>query len=127
LQRLRQLFDETEAGQRAGQESCGTISGCLFGNLTLEMSNQTEAIRDRLQEIFDAQVDMVDSVIGEAVQRQEVAVADTREAARSVVAQLEGQVMFAKLYNNTSRLDTLWQNCLALLGARPPQTATAGT
>jgi TetR/AcrR family transcriptional repressor of nem operon len=127
LQRLRQLFEETEAGQRAGQESCGTISGCLFGNLTLEMSNQTEAIRDRLQEIFDAQVDMVDSVIGEAVQRQEVAVADTREAARSVVAQLEGQVMFAKLYNNTSRLDTLWQNCLALLGARPPQTATAGT
>jgi TetR/AcrR family transcriptional repressor of nem operon len=79
-----------------------------------------------LQEIFDAQVDMVDSVIGEAVQRQEVAVADTREAARSVVAQLEGQVMFAKLYNNTSRLDTLWENCLALLGARPPQEAAAG-
>jgi TetR/AcrR family transcriptional repressor of nem operon len=127
LQRLRQLFEETEAGQRAGQESCGTISGCLFGNLTLEMSNQTEAIRDRLQEIFDAQVDMVDSVIGEAVQRQEVGVADTREAARAVVAQLEGQVMFAKLYNNTSRLDTLWENCLALLGARPPQKATAGT
>jgi TetR/AcrR family transcriptional repressor of nem operon len=127
LQRLRQLFEETEAGQRAGQESCGTISGCLFGNLTLEMSNQTEAVRDRLQEIFDAQVDMVDSVIGEAVQRREVAVADTREAARSVVAQLEGQVMFAKLYNNTSRLDTLWENCLALLGARPPQKATAAT
>jgi TetR/AcrR family transcriptional repressor of nem operon len=127
MQRLRQLFEETEAGQRAGQESCGTISGCLFGNLTLEMSNQTEAIRDRLQEIFDAQVDMVDSVIDEAVQRQEVAVADTREAARSVVAQLEGQVMFAKLYNNTSRLGSLWENCLALLGARPPQKATAGT
>jgi TetR/AcrR family transcriptional repressor of nem operon len=127
LQRLRQLFEETEAGQRAGQESCGTISGCLFGNLTLEMSNQTEAIRDRLQEIFDAQVDLVDSVIGEAVQRQEVAVADTRESARSVVAQLEGQVMFAKLYNNTSRLDTLWENCLALLGASTGQKATAGT
>jgi TetR/AcrR family transcriptional repressor of nem operon len=127
LQRLRQLFEATEAGQRAGQKSCGTVSGCLFGNLTLEMSNQTEAIRDRLQQIFDAQVEMVDSVIGAAVQREEVAVADTREAARSVVAQLEGQVMFAKLYNNTSRLGPLWENCLALLGARAPRQPAAGS
>jgi TetR/AcrR family transcriptional regulator, transcriptional repressor for nem operon len=126
LQRLRQLFEETEAGQRAGQQSCGTVSGCLFGNLTLEMSNQTEAIRKRLQEIFDAQVDMVDSVITEAVERGEVTVADTREAARSVVAQFEGQVLFAKLYNSTSQLSALWTNCLALLGARAPQEAVAG-
>ncbi|MEV0380561.1 TetR/AcrR family transcriptional regulator [Nonomuraea sp. NPDC050643] len=126
MQRLRRLFEETAAGQLAGQQSCGTVSGCLFGNLTLELSNQTEAIRTRLQEIFDAQVEMVDSVIAEALDREEVTVADTREAARSVVAQLEGQVLFAKLYNNTHRLGPLWSNCLALLGARPPREATAG-
>jgi TetR/AcrR family transcriptional regulator, transcriptional repressor for nem operon len=117
LQRLRQLFDETQAGQRAGQQSCGTISGCLFGNLTLEMSNHTEVIRRRLQEIFDAQVNLVDSVIRQALERNEVTVTDTREAARSVVAQLEGQVLLAKLYNSTDRLGPLWANCLALLGA----------
>ncbi|QNA71110.1 TetR/AcrR family transcriptional regulator [Streptomyces sp. So13.3] len=126
LQRLRRLFEETEAGQLAGQQSCGTVSGCLFGNLTLEMSNQTEAIRARLQEIFDAQVGMVASVIAEALERKEVTVIDTREAARSVVAQLEGQVLFAKLYNNTHRLGPLWANCLALLGARAPQESMAG-
>ncbi|MEU2159978.1 TetR/AcrR family transcriptional regulator [Streptomyces sp. NPDC019208] len=125
LQRLRQLFEETEASQRAGQQSCGTVSGCLFGNLTLELSNQTEAIRRRLQEIFDAQVAMVESVVAEARERGEVTVADTHEAARSVVAQLEGQVLFAKLYNNTSRLSVLWANCLALLGARTAQEAAA--
>jgi TetR/AcrR family transcriptional repressor of nem operon len=126
LQRLRQLFEETEAGQRAGQQSCGTVSGCLFGNLTLEMSNQTEAIRERLQQIFDAQVDMVDTVVTEALERGEVTVADAHEAARSVVAQLEGQVLFAKLYNNTQRLDALWTNCLALLGAHTrPDTPAA--
>ncbi|MET7697336.1 TetR/AcrR family transcriptional regulator [Streptomyces sp. NPDC005485] len=116
-QPLRRLFEETEAGQRAGQEGCGTVSGCLFGNLTLELSNQTEAVRGRLQEIFDAQVDMVEAVVAEAQGRGDVSVTDTREAARAVVAQLEGQVMFAKLYNNTSRLSPLWQNCRALLGA----------
>ncbi|MFJ9373049.1 TetR/AcrR family transcriptional regulator [Streptomyces sp. NPDC101455] len=118
LDRLRQLFEETEAGQHAVQQGCGTVLGCLFGNLSLEMSHRTEAVRARLQEIFDAQVEMVAVVIDEARERGDVTVNDPREAARSVVAQLEGQVMFAKLYNNTGRLSPLWANCLALLGAR---------
>ena len=126
LQRLRLLFEETEAAQLAGQQSCGTVSGCLFGNLTLEMSNHTEAVRKRLQEIFEAQVDLVTPVIAEALERNEIAVADPHEAARSVVAQLEGQVLFAKLYNNTQLLGPLWANCLALLGAHAPSEAVAG-
>ncbi|MFK4267684.1 TetR/AcrR family transcriptional regulator [Streptomyces milbemycinicus] len=126
LLRLRRLFEATEVGLRTAQRSCGTVSGCLFGNLTLEMSNQTEAIRTRLQEIFEAQVEMVDSVIAEALERQEVEVADTREAARAVVAQLEGQVLFAKLYNSTQQLGPLWANCLALLGAHAPRETAAG-
>jgi TetR/AcrR family transcriptional regulator, transcriptional repressor for nem operon len=126
LTRLRRLFEATEAAQLAGQQSCGTVSGCLFGNLTLEMSNHTEAVRDRLQEIFEAQVDMVAPVIAEALARKEVAVCDPREAARAVVAQLEGQVLFAKLYNNTQLLGRLWANSLALLGAHAPSEALAG-
>lgn len=117
LERLRQLFEATQASLLAGQQSCGTVSGCMFGNLTLEMSNQTEAIRERLQQIFNAQVDMVAAVVSEALDRGQVTVSDAREAARSVVAQLEGQVLFAKLYNNTQRLEALWVNCRALLGA----------
>ena len=70
LQRLRQLFEATEAAQLVGQQSCGTVSGCLFGNLTLEMSNHTEAVRKRLQEIFEAQVDLVAPVIAEALARR---------------------------------------------------------
>ncbi|MFE0406627.1 TetR/AcrR family transcriptional regulator [Streptomyces nigra] len=123
LERLRQLFEATENRQRNGQESCGAVSGCMFGNLTLEMSNQTDAVRERLQQIFEAQVDMVEATIVEAKERGEIAVAEPREAARSVVAQLEGQVLFAKLYNNTSQLSSLWPNCLALLRADDPQVA----
>ncbi|MEU1407645.1 TetR/AcrR family transcriptional regulator [Streptomyces sp. NPDC005728] len=126
LHRLRRLFEETEAVQHAGRQSCGTVSGCLFGNLTLELSNRTEAIRTRLQEIFDEQVEMVGEVIAEALERREVGVADTREAARAVVAQLEGQVLFAKLYNSPHRLSPLWANCLALLGADAPRETVAG-
>jgi TetR/AcrR family transcriptional repressor of nem operon len=124
LERLRRLFEATQADQLAGQQSCGTISGCLFGNLTLELSNQTEQIRERLQEIFDEQVELVDAVVTEALARGDVTVTDTREAARSIVAQLEGQVLLAKLYNNTGLLDTLWTNALSLLGAESGGTRT---
>lgn len=117
LERLRQLFEATQASLLAGQQSCGTVSGCMFGNLTLEMSNQTEAIRECLQQIFGAQVDMVAALVSEALDCGQVSVPDAREAARSIVAQLEGQVLFAKLYNNTQRLEALWTSCLALLGA----------
>jgi TetR/AcrR family transcriptional repressor of nem operon len=125
VERLRQLFEATQAGQLAGQQSCGTVSGCMFGNLTLELSNQTEAIRERLQQIFDAQVDMVATVVSDGLDRGQVTVLDAREAARSVVAQLEGLVLFAKLYNNTQRLDALWTNCQALLGASPAPARAA--
>jgi TetR/AcrR family transcriptional repressor of nem operon len=122
LLRLRQLFEETEAAQRSGQTSRGTVSGCLFGNLALEMSNHTEALRVRLQQIFDAEVEMVEAVVAEALALGQISVGDTHNAAGSVVAQLEGQVMFAKLYNNTGHLTSLWSNCLGLLGTDPAVT-----
>jgi TetR/AcrR family transcriptional repressor of nem operon len=69
---------------------------------------------------------LVEVVVEEARVRGEVAVPDSHEAARSVVAQLEGQVLFAKLYNDTHRLDALWANCLALLGATAPGVTREG-
>jgi TetR/AcrR family transcriptional repressor of nem operon len=99
----------------------------MFGNLTLELSNQTEPIRARLQQIFEAQVDMVEKVVAEARERGEAAVGDTREAARSIVAQLEGQVLFAKLYNDTRHLGTLWENCLSLLSAHRADPAAVAS
>ncbi|MEV6192075.1 TetR/AcrR family transcriptional regulator [Streptomyces sp. NPDC051920] len=123
LERLRALFEATEATQQTAQESCGTVVGCMLGNLSLEMSNQADAVRGRLQEIFEDQVDMVDGLIVEAQERGDVGALDTRDAAQSMVAQLEGQVLFAKLYNNPSRLNRLWPSCLALLGVREAETA----
>ncbi|MEU4157328.1 TetR/AcrR family transcriptional regulator [Actinoplanes sp. NPDC026670] len=80
------------------------VTGCLYGNLALELSNErTEAIRDRLREIFDAQVDLIAQVTGP-------------DTARAVVAQIEGQIMFAKLHNDIRRLDALWPSIRVLSG-----------
>jgi TetR/AcrR family transcriptional repressor of nem operon len=117
LDRLRRLCEVTVSGLHAAQQSCGTIAGCLFGNLALELSNSpAEAIRSRLREIFDAQIDMIAQVLP---------VADPHETARSVMAQIEGQTMLAQLYNDIARLDTLWPSILALLGEAPVASAAS--
>ncbi|MFE0511130.1 TetR/AcrR family transcriptional regulator [Streptomyces sp. NPDC058964] len=121
LQRLRRLFEAMETRQRAGQDGCGSVLGCMYGNLSLEMSNRADAVRLRLQDIFEEQVEMVGAVVAEAEQHGEVTVSDTQGAARSLVAQLEGQVLFAKLHNDPAQLSTLWPSCLALLGMRNHQ------
>jgi TetR/AcrR family transcriptional regulator, transcriptional repressor for nem operon len=120
LIRLRRLIESVEEMLRTGRANCGTITGCMFGNLTLELSNQAESIRVRLQEIFDVQVQMVRKVIDEALERGQARVADSEEAARALVAQLEGQAMFAKLYNSVGRMDAMFANWLALIGAPYP-------
>ncbi|MEU7076118.1 TetR/AcrR family transcriptional regulator [Streptomyces narbonensis] len=118
LRGLRRLYESTAAELREGQRNCGTVTGCLLGNLALEMSTGTAAVRERLREIFDEQVVLVEETVAEARGRGEVTVADAHEAARALVAQLEGQVLFAKLYDDVGRLDVLWPNSLALLGTR---------
>ncbi|HEU4946953.1 MAG TPA: TetR family transcriptional regulator C-terminal domain-containing protein [Kribbella sp.] len=95
----------------------GAVTGCLFGNLALELSSKDETIRERLQEIFDAQIDMVAVFVELAKGDDVVQVTDTREAARALVAQLEGMVLFAKLLDDPAQLDQLWSHSLALLGA----------
>ncbi|GAA1592990.1 TetR/AcrR family transcriptional regulator [Kribbella sancticallisti] len=117
LERLRDLFDATTEVQRTAQKDTGAVTGCLFGNLTLELSTQDSAIRERLQEIFEAQIEMVAAVVELARQNGDIKVTDSREAARSLVAQLEGMVLFAKLLNDPAQLDQMWSHSLALLGA----------
>ncbi|WP_155368645.1 TetR/AcrR family transcriptional regulator [Catellatospora vulcania] len=124
LDRLRDLFEATEDFQKAGRQQAGLVVGCLFGNLAAELSNQVPEIRDRLQEIFEAQIDMIEKVIVEAKDAGQAGPAvDTRDAARSIVAQIEGRVLLAKLLDDPAQLGTLWHNSLGLLqvpaAARP--------
>jgi TetR/AcrR family transcriptional repressor of nem operon len=116
VERLRRLFIATAEIQSSALEGTGAVVGCLFGNLALEVSGHDDPVRARLQEIFAEQIDLIESAIEEGVASGEVSPADPRAAAKSVVAQLEGMVLFAKLFNDPGQLDQLWQNSMRLLG-----------
>lgn len=116
IERLRRLFVATADMQVEAVRGTGAVVGCLFGNLSLEVSAQDDPIRERLQQIFDEQIDMVERVIVEAADAGELSDLDPRVTAKSIVAQIEGMVLFAKLFNDPAQLDQLWENSLRLLG-----------
>lgn len=120
LDRLRALLTGPAETQRRLKETGGTVDGCLLGNLALELSTQEPDVRARLDEIFDEQIELIAGVLGEAA--AEGAIPADRagaEAARAVVAQLEGLVLLAKLKNDPAVLDGLWPQVRMLLGAGP--------
>ncbi len=114
--RLRALFESTRETQLQALNGTGAVAGCLFGNLALEVSAQEDPVRVRLQEIFEEQIDIVEAAIRAGDEVGEASVTTPREAAKAIVAQIEGMVLFAKLFNDPGQLDQLWQNSMRLLG-----------
>jgi TetR/AcrR family transcriptional repressor of nem operon len=123
VERLRRLFIATAEMQSDALQGTGAVVGCLFGNLALEVSSQDDPVRARLQEIFEEQIDLVEVAVLEAVAAGELTAANPRVVAKSVVAQIEGMVLFAKLFNDPAQLDELWENSMRLLGLPIPQSA----
>jgi TetR/AcrR family transcriptional repressor of nem operon len=120
LEHLRAVFDLTVREQVAALRGTGSVTGCLFGNLALEVSSVNAPMQQRLQEIFEEQVEMIRVELQSAVDADELSLDDVSAAARSVVAQLEGLALFAKLFNDPAQLDALWPNSLRLLGVTEP-------
>ncbi|MBT2507637.1 TetR/AcrR family transcriptional regulator [Streptomyces sp. ISL-98] len=114
--RLERLFLDQAAAQRTAKAQDGAVNGCLFGNLALELSTQDAAVRARLAEIFEEQIDLVHAALTDAAEQGTIPTpAATRTTARAVLAQLEGMVMFAKLANDPAVLDGLWAQTSRLL------------
>jgi TetR/AcrR family transcriptional repressor of nem operon len=123
LDRLRKLFLATAEVQTTALKGTGAVTGCLFGNLALEVSAQDDPVRERLQQIFEEQIDLIEAALQEGTAAGEFTVVDPRWTAKSIVAQIEGMVLFAKLFNDPGQLDALWQNSLSLLGLQPAPAA----
>jgi len=121
IDRLRALFEATAQVQRDALVGTGSVTGCIFGNLALEVSGQDDPVRTRVQEIFDEQIDLIeDTIRGAAGEGASTIAGNPRTTAKAIVAQLEGLVLFAKLFNDPTQLDQLWQNSLSLLHLEEP-------
>ena len=126
LQRLRNLLDHFLLVQEGIQRDCGTVRGCTLANVALQLDAGQPDLRARLAEIFDAQVALVLDVLREAAAAGDVPASVASAAtARSVIAQIEGSVLFARLHDDPGVLAGLPTAVGALLGVPGGLTGAA--
>ncbi len=119
LSRLKTLIQQQVSTQQQARDTGGDVPGCLFGNLALELSNQEQEVRHRLENIFDEQIDLIQTTLRDAAKEGTIPrSAVNRATARAIVAQLEGMVLLAKLGNDPSLLTDLWEQTLRMTQAK---------
>jgi TetR/AcrR family transcriptional repressor of nem operon len=108
LERLRRYFETIITRL----ELQGCRRGCLVGNLSQEMADQSEAFRTRLEEIFEGWVDRVSECLRQAQTAGEVpGHLDVRELAEFWLNSWQGAVLRAKTMRSIAPLRT----CLSML------------
>src|SRR4051812_9085578 len=92
LGRLRKYFEEA----RLRLESRQCRNGCLVGNLSQELADQSEAFRARLQEIFDGIRERYAECLNEAQAAGEIPPdLDVRELAEFCLSSWQGAILRA--------------------------------
>jgi TetR/AcrR family transcriptional repressor of nem operon len=109
------VFKASAQVQQVALGDSGVVAGCLFGNLALELSSTEGTVRARLQEIFDAQVEMIDEALARDDQYAGASAESRHRLAKSLVAQLEGSVLFAKLFQDPSQIEGHWESIARML------------
>ena len=81
----------------------GFMPGCPFGNLAGELSTIDGAVRERLERLFDSQRAALQDLLDRAVSAGELPeTTDTDEAARAMLAYIEGVLLMSKNANDAS-------------------------
>jgi TetR/AcrR family transcriptional repressor of nem operon len=107
------------ADQKAMGEKNGALPGCPFGNLASEMSTQDEAIRARLEVIFQLLRKPFEDNLQAALDAGELAELDVKKTAEAMIAYMEGVVLMAKTQNDPELILRLGEG-LTRLCYRPP-------
>jgi TetR/AcrR family transcriptional regulator, transcriptional repressor for nem operon len=103
LKRLRRYFEELIAvyGPTA------TISGCLIGNLSLEMADHSDAIRSLLHQSFATWQSSIAGVLQEAIDRGDLARSHKpQELAAFLLNSYEGALLRSKADRSAKPLET---------------------
>ena len=86
--------------QRTTLDATGHVWGCPVGNLALELSTQDEPIRQKVQQVFEMMMEMVEQLLREAVSDGELPELDITITAQALLAYIEGVLLISKTWND---------------------------
>ena len=115
LERIQRMFLMSYEYQCANRERFEHMLGCPFGILAAEMSTQDELLRQKVEFIFDGIARYFEEAIIDVVQENPGLSLNPQISAQSLVAYLEGSLLFAKAHNDTELFKALAASALHLV------------
>lgn len=104
LERVFRLLDATQL--RTQRRAKRRRAGCVFGNLTTELSDAHDRFRRRLADCFDEMaVDFKQRLDAVALHDCSQRKLDTLALARYIVSVLEGSILLARAHNDASLIE----------------------
>ena len=100
MERIEFLIDATYYWQKSVKNIHGTMPGCLFGNLALEISTSDDVLRAKLAAVFDEAKSRFVHTLNEAIEQGAMLDLDVELTAESMLAYLEGMILLAKNQND---------------------------
>lgn len=99
LQRIENLFRNMGNYQKQKQRDWGKVPGCPFCNLGSELSTQDDALREKIEEIFDRYKVYLTSALEDARDAGELS-GDIKNITDAVFGYLCGLILQAKIQND---------------------------
>ena len=115
LARLEQLSELVYRFQQAVAEVHGQVLGCMFGNLSAELSSLDPEVRRRIEGIFDRLRERLAETLEQAQADASLPPIDSRASADAMLAYLQGLQLLARTRNDPELIRRLGPAMLQLL------------
>lgn len=119
LERLELFLERGLQEQLQLKESTGVTVGCSFGNMVVELGTVDEVLRDRLSQLFDDWAALIQRTLDDAVAAGDLPEIDTGQAARGMLAFIEGLGVLIKAKDDPLAAADLLPLALRVAGADP--------
>jgi TetR/AcrR family transcriptional regulator, transcriptional repressor for nem operon len=97
----------------------GAVPGCQFGNLLVETGNVDPVLRERLERLFADWTALMRRALDDAVAAGDLPAVDTDQAARALLAYVEGLAVLVKATDDPRDLADLIPLAIRLAGGDP--------
>jgi TetR/AcrR family transcriptional regulator, transcriptional repressor for nem operon len=111
-QKLEQVFETPFHANQELKERLGNVKGCFVGNVILELAGTEERVRTYLAHVFQTWAEAIEPIVGELAINKNI---DTLRVSLSMIAYLQGAILFAKAYNDPQAIKDFAKSASALV------------
>jgi TetR/AcrR family transcriptional repressor of nem operon len=114
--RLLRVFDLDREMVEKQKRQTGRVLGCLFGNLALELAASEPLATERIAAIAEMWAEAISPAIRDLIAKKEIPKQPVADAARQVIACLQGAVLMSKVMNDPDFVTKQGRAVVRMLG-----------